>query len=1424
MNNPKKVIMVLVIAGLFLLPPAAVAVSDHQGGDANDARPSDPASAYPETSLAYRTNLAAMKTGQAKAAPKLAPVKYIANPEILDPDHGPWADRSSRGPRAGPDVYVAARGLSIITPDVIRDWNGAGVYGLKNADTQINVTINNSGDADATPVTIKFLIWDYFNKEVKNETRVVSTIAAGTNATEYFHWTPAYCTYFEINITLSTPGDTNLNNDQADVWNNGFALLGVALWADTCSATTGWNGDIASDKWHINTDPYLDNASQHTAPDCWYEGRDVLHQYNNNLDISARSPTLDFRNFGQSWFLHMNYQFHGSLPAIDPGDYFDQAFTHDSGASYDPIFAKLDGPAMLGSQMSTSWFNWYTDMNGDGQAQGNEIGLEVSETAGKLAQFRNHFVSNQANPDTGVYLDDFCIWGLEIQYDAGIAIVTDLADMKVNENKDIEVKITNNRQAQSAQFYTLLNVTKRGAPTNQIFLGNQTVNALAQGASVNLKFTWKPAEKGDYIIVVNITNMKDEDPYNNNDARRVHVSGAAPPVLIVEDNPFGSPLNTTDLIINTLTTLNGYDDYGVYYSNWKGSNIGRDFGGDGPSSDIMKKYDVVIWTTGWDTKNQTLNGTLTANDQNNLKSYLNAGGSLWLISMGAINDLGTNSFVTQTLHVKSAQNDTQIKGEEFTSSREVLPNPINGTAGSLADGAVYATLPPTQTNWSYDQTDLIQPDDSAQGVFFGNASGAAGEPVFVAVQYGGAYRVVFQTFDFGFIPFPDDRTDYVQRVLNYLLGGLSSEIGGQTGASIMKKMVDPGGTAVFTIFINNSGTKARTINNIDVGEVPYCWTAVVDPAVKDGAPATTINPGESQEITLTVTAPARALAGDRADLGINVSFTAGYAAVLFNRTITEVRAILKVELIAANTVQNLTGSGAASYPFTVRNSGNIQVVADLQKSGDKIEFFSLSLSSVLLQPFEEKSLIALMQVPEGAFRNAGNYTMVTTLTSRVSLSGAYYNSSLNFTTNVRVAQVFSAKIDDVELVPSDGLVDMSVAKPSAKVTVTVSSAKGNGYDNVSIELRPKSFAPTGSPSRAWDGTGWSLPKAVVDTTPFMTLGKQSPLTVFVPVKADAGEYTIEVRITPGSGKLSDGDTTTVVLKVAKPDVTFSGTISFNPKEPEVGTSVKIKVIVKNIGGAKAKDIDVAFYSSGDNLIQTEKISELAATTGSTPVEITWEGFVEGENQITVKIDPDSKLSEMTRENNEISDTLIGLRSDLQFDGAPIFKIAGAVKTSVKVGETVQIEVTVSNVGLHGVNLTGVAVQLTDSATGEVFTETIASLLSRSSAKVTFNWVAKKAGTHTMTIKVNPDGAIKEKDLTNNEASGTIKVAASPVDGPTIPWVIIGAVVGVVVLVAVLALVMMRRKRPGAPASAPVSAPPEETVAVVAEEAPGEPAK
>ncbi|MEM4729653.1 MAG: CARDB domain-containing protein [Thermoplasmata archaeon] len=1312
--------------------------------------------------------------------------------------------------RQGPNVHMLD--LDFVSPPELEMWMWtAGVFAMLGKPTQINVTFNNSGHSNTGQVTTWVAIEDIFGNELMNQTQYIANLAPGENQTLYWYWTPPYVTYWVINIHCDCAGDTNVaDNDYSFGGLMNGARFGTALWADT-GVDSLWSGDKGNGRWHITDSPMLDDPVNHTAPDCWYHGRDGIIQdsYDNNLDISIRTQNFDFRSYTMSWFLHFNYLFHGGL-APDPGDVFSQAVSKDNGASWEDNFVELDGIRLAGApNLRQNWYRWYTDLNGDQQAQGNELGLDIRlDAAEGFATIRSRFVSNAALTDTGLYFDDFIIYGQEVFDNVKVEILNDIEDTKVNETETFNVRVTNvGSHAQPRPFNCTLNVTKRGYPLNPLVTERKDVPALAVGGKYELSFTWRPTEPGDYVIRINVSGMVDYDSSNNLEARWVHVSGEKPRVLVVNDNPWHVPsrnteqqptLYTTDHLLTALNELGM--DYGMVF-------VPDDMSG--PSLSLMSKYEVVIWTTGWDNRTITENGTLSPTDESNLKSYLNGGGALWLISMEAINDLGkSNSFVKDYLHVGDARTNNEVKGTGFTEAQNVpiLPNPVDGVPGSLAAGMSCPTWMLSGTNYTYDWTDILYPDTFSRGVFFQNNSNKNAEAgPFVALQYAGAkFRTVFQSFDLAFMMDSIHKKELVKKALEFLTGGMSMEVLGGPPGAVNQQTVNPGESAVYTIVIRNGGIKTRIIQDTIVsGEsdvIPEGWTAVASPLVESGEPPTQLEPGEELEVTLTVTPPAKALANTFLKLFFNVTFK-DYPVVLSNVTITTVAAILGTSLRADVTSANITKSGTASYSFRIKNEGNLMVTAELSRSGEHIEWLELSSNTVLLNAFEERPLSAILTVPEGAFRYAGNYTILSTIISRVSYQEKTHTASLNLTTRVIVPQVFWAKFEDVEISPSDGHVDMTASKPSVRVTVSVTAERANSFDNVSVELKAKSFTPSSGPSQSWSGTGWTLPKTVVEVSPFMTVPKEASLTILVPPKAEAGEYTIELRLIPGSGMLSDGDTTTITVRVLRPDlVLVDGSLSFTPKEPQVGQPVKIKVTVRNTGGVAAKDVQVKFFDSSGNEIGSDTIANLAASVGSAIAEITWEGIQEGENEITVRVDPDNLITETVEDNNELTDVVTGLLSDIVIDSPPVFRVGGVQKTKALKGEVVTVEVVVKNLGNYGLELNNVPVRLVDQTTQETLTQTIGALPKKGEVTVTFTWTASKTGTHTFLVTANPDGTIFEKSSANNEATGTFKVESPPAPTMELPLALVGGVLAAVIVLIIVLAVLLTRRRP--PATAP----------------------
>jgi len=84
-------------------------------------------------------------------------------------------------------------------------------------------------------------------------------------------------------------------------------------------------------------------------------------------------------------------------------------------------------------------------------------------------------------------------------------------------------------------------------------------------------------------------------------------------------------------------------------------------GGNGPSVDRLSPYRIVIWFTGNEYRN-----TLTSTDQENLKSYLDTGGTLFLSGQEIGFEIGLSDFYQTYLHARYVNDNAN--GKVFTGS------------------------------------------------------------------------------------------------------------------------------------------------------------------------------------------------------------------------------------------------------------------------------------------------------------------------------------------------------------------------------------------------------------------------------------------------------------------------------------------------------------------------------------------------------------------------------------------------------------------------------------------------------------------------------------------------------------------------------------------------------------------------------------
>ncbi|MBU4190655.1 MAG: choice-of-anchor J domain-containing protein [Candidatus Thermoplasmatota archaeon] len=242
--------------------------------------------------------------------------------------------------------------------------------------------------------------------------------------------------------------------------------------------------------------------------------------------------------------------------------------------------------------------------------------------------------------------------------------------------------------------------------------------------TVSVNWTAEPVGTHTLRVMADPYYEIDETNERNNELRSriastsLYVSFS---ILVVDDdnstnNNDGGGFNTTAYITNALNNLS----YSYYFYEVPS-------GIDGPSLDNLTKHNVVIWACGNETSN-----TLRNNDRNNIKSYLNQGGALWLIGQGIVNDLWGTDFLNNTLKANSSENDTGT------------PRNIYGFKNDpVTHGIYYAT-----SSLFPDKADRITPANDSRPIVC-NASDTG---KYYGLRFeNSTCKIIFFPFEFGFI-------------------------------------------------------------------------------------------------------------------------------------------------------------------------------------------------------------------------------------------------------------------------------------------------------------------------------------------------------------------------------------------------------------------------------------------------------------------------------------------------------------------------------------------------------------------------------------------------------------------------------------------------------------------------------------------------
>jgi len=296
----------------------------------------------------------------------------------------------------------------------------------------------------------------------------------------------------------------------------------------------------------------------------------------------------------------------------------------------------------------------------------------------------------------------------------------------------------------------------------------------------------------------------------------------------------------------------------------------------------------------------------------------------------------------------------------------------------------------------------------------------------------------------------------------------------------------------------------------------------------------------------------------------------------------------------------------------------------------------------------------------------------------------------------------------------------------------------------------------------------------LDTTqiiPELPVGGTSTISVDFDTRGREGDYTIYVKIDPDDiiDELEEANNqvSAQISIIPVPDVVLSSdniTLSKNPVD--VGEDVVITAKILNDGNYPATGIDVEFYYdsvSQATLIGASYIPFLAA--GDTVLrEIPWQANKVGTNvNLYVVVDPQSKIDELTKENNQavkaievvpVSEPNLSVSyRDITFN-----------PTTAKQGGSAEISAIVRNDGFAPADSVEVYFYKGVPGTDGILlhSETIQSISPDSASTVSFIWTnIPDSGEVLLYVEVDPSDTVSEFNENDNIAFEILNIITLP---------------------------------------------------------------
>ncbi|UCG01962.1 MAG: S8 family serine peptidase [Candidatus Heimdallarchaeota archaeon] len=230
-----------------------------------------------------------------------------------------------------------------------------------------------------------------------------------------------------------------------------------------------------------------------------------------------------------------------------------------------------------------------------------------------------------------------------------------------------------------------------------------------------------------------------------------------------------------------------------------------------PSDNLLKQYQLVIWFTSTDSST-----TLTATDQNNIISYLDSGGYLWISGQDIGQDIAPSSFYSNYLHA-NYDGDTVVDNIY-----------VSGVVGDLFDKKRYYVGGGAGSGHHESPSDITANTGASTILNYENDSDYG-----AAIKYSGTHKVMYFAFNWEAIDDEIDRMDCLNLSLNWFNldkrptsvsitnpknGTLSNQ-----NPTFLWSGTDDYGIEKYTIFRDGIYLKTTTETTLTLNDQPEGW-------------------------------------------------------------------------------------------------------------------------------------------------------------------------------------------------------------------------------------------------------------------------------------------------------------------------------------------------------------------------------------------------------------------------------------------------------------------------------------------------------------------------------------------------------------------------------------------------------------------------